>query len=627
MTLHQKQVQVLKLFEFLNEVAYHRDAPHDERLKHVGTLSPKSIFSCFHPVHLAEARRLVEVYLAAKDFDDFIHLASQAKEIVNATLFAFATEVAVLHREDCKGLSVPPIQEVFPDKFINAVTLNKAYFDAYSRTAADDRPLIEEEIHVGNVLDPEYKLAYFREDVGANAHHWHWHVVYPSIWDPKVLGKKKDRRGELFYYMHQQMCARYDCERLSNGLHRMIPFHNFHEFLEGYAPHLWHQSSGSYYAFRPEEMAMSDMKDVDVQDMERWRERILDAIDIGHAINHDGKEILLDEEHGTDILGSIIESNAETINLPFYGSLHNWGHVMMAYIHDADGRFQETPGVMTDTATSLRDPIFYRYHRFIDNMFQEYKSTLPTYTHEQLNFPEVEVTGVTVTARTDDVINTFNREAELVVTHAQHIGKGPVKVRYEHLDHESFSYAIDALNNGNAVKRATVRIFLAPKYDELGNEIPIDDQRRLFIELDKFTATLQPGKNTVVRSSVDSSVTLSQQHTFEELEKGEGLDESRTEFCSCGWPQHLLVPKGDIKGMEFHLFVMLTDREKDKVSDGDSHKALCTDAVSYCGARDEKYPDKKAMGFPFDRKIPAANHKEFLTSNMYLKEVTIRYIP
>ncbi|XP_067128110.1 hemocyanin A chain-like [Centruroides vittatus] len=629
MSLHQKQVRVLELFERLNYIVRKQHPVPDPRLKDVvGILPVGAVFSCFYPPHLNEARRLCEVYLAAKDFDDFIDLAKNARQFVNETLFAFATEVAILHREDCKGLSVPPVQEVFVDKFINAVTLNQAYIQALTRTAADETPIIVNLKESGNVLDPEYKLAYFREDIGANAHHWHWHIVYPSIWDPKVFGKKKDRRGELFYYMHQQMCARYDCERLSNDLNRMVPFHNFKEFLEGYDPHLAHLASGRYYAFRPEEMAMSDMKEVDVQDMERWRERILDAIHLGHVHDTHGKEVPLDDEHGADLLGSLIESNAESINPLFYGSLHNWGHVMMAHIHDPDGKFLETPGVMTDTATSLRDPIFYRYHRFIDNMFQEYKAHLPTYSKEQLNFPDVSIVGVTVNARTNDVINTFMKEDELELSHSINVGRqGSVKVRYQHLDHESYSYTIDTVNNGSTAKKATVRIFLAPKYDELGNEIHIDTQRRLFIELDKFTAEIKPGKNTIVRSSVDSSVTLAHQYTFEELEKGEGLDDNRTEFCSCGWPQHLLVPKGNIKGMVFHLFVMLTDFEHDKVGDGLSSRALCADAVSYCGAKDEKYPDKRSMGFPFDRDIPAHNHEEFLTSNMALKEITIRFIP
>lgn len=40
---------------------------------------------------------------------------------------------------------------------------------------------------------------------------------------------------------------------------------------------------------------------------------------------------------------------------------------------------------MSDTSTSLRDPIFYRYHRFIDNIFQEYKATLPVYEQKDVS--------------------------------------------------------------------------------------------------------------------------------------------------------------------------------------------------------------------------------------------------
>lgn len=58
--------------------------------------------------------------------------------------------------------------------------------------------------HTMNVTNPEERLTFFREDIGVNSHHFHWHVVYPpngilrSMYD-------KDRRGELFYYMHHQM--------------------------------------------------------------------------------------------------------------------------------------------------------------------------------------------------------------------------------------------------------------------------------------------------------------------------------------------------------------------------------------------------------------------------------------
>lgn len=40
---------------------------------------------------------------------------------------------------------------------------------------------------------------------------------------------------------------------------------------------------------------------------------------------------------------------------------------------------------MGDTATAMRDPIFYRWHAFIDDLFQEHKNTLPRYTEDQVS--------------------------------------------------------------------------------------------------------------------------------------------------------------------------------------------------------------------------------------------------
>jgi tyrosinase len=55
-------------------------------------------------------------------------------------------------------------------------------------------------------LEVEHRLWYFREDLGVNLHHWHWHLVYPFE-SERNRGQivDKDRRGELFYYMHQQV--------------------------------------------------------------------------------------------------------------------------------------------------------------------------------------------------------------------------------------------------------------------------------------------------------------------------------------------------------------------------------------------------------------------------------------
>ncbi|MEA2704754.1 MAG: hypothetical protein QOD63_2699, partial [Actinomycetota bacterium] len=70
---------------------------------------------------------------------------------------------------------------------------------------------------------PEDELEFWREDPLLNEHHEHWHLVYPMRGRPSPDGPPDigDRHGELFAYMHEQMLARYDAERLGVGLPRV----------------------------------------------------------------------------------------------------------------------------------------------------------------------------------------------------------------------------------------------------------------------------------------------------------------------------------------------------------------------------------------------------------------------
>lgn len=50
-------------------------------------------------------------------------------------------------------------------------------------------------------------------------------------------------------------------------------------------------------------------------------------------------------------------------------------------------------------------------------------------------------------------------------------------------------------------------------------------------------------------------------------------------------------------------------------------------AASFCGLRDNEYPDKRSMGFPFDRmpRDGVNTLAEFLTPNMYATDTTIKF--
>lgn len=130
-------------------------------------------------------------------------------------------------------------------------------------------------------------FTFFREDIGVNAHHWHWHLVYSLSGPVSVLNK--DRRGELFYYMHQQMLARYNCTRLAHNCRTVQPLSNLREPLKnGYYPNLTTLTSSRTIPPRQYATQLKDLTrnpSLKVGNLELWRNRLTEAIDLGYAVD------------------------------------------------------------------------------------------------------------------------------------------------------------------------------------------------------------------------------------------------------------------------------------------------------------------------------------------------------
>lgn len=80
---------------------------------------------------------------------------------------------------------------------------------------------------------------------------------------------------------------------------------------------------------------------------------------------------------------------------------------------------------------------------------------------------------------------------------------------------------------------------------------------------------VNPGMNTIRRRSEESSVTIPFERTFRNVDANRPLvgaaDELEFNFCGCGWPQHMLIPKGKPEGLTCQLFVMISNYEDDRV--------------------------------------------------------------
>jgi tyrosinase len=203
-------------------------------------------------------------------------------------------------------------------------------------------------------------VAYFREDMLANEHHQHWHLVYLA--DTDAQPREKERQGELFLYMHEQMLARYDTERLAAGQARVVALEPTKPLHEGYDPH-W---PGNGYVAR---LADASLVADQGTDLDARTKAFLKAVDDGTferlAASGTGSFRATGPQPGLDLLGSTIEAHGDGDgDGDFSGyAVHNKGHMDIASIDAPAPPY----GVMADTATAIRDPIFWQWHRLIDD--------------------------------------------------------------------------------------------------------------------------------------------------------------------------------------------------------------------------------------------------------------------
>nr|BAA08272.1 pro-phenol oxidase A1 [Drosophila melanogaster] len=614
------------------------NVPSLEFTKKIGL---KNQFSLFNNRHREIASELITLFMSAPNLRQFVSLSVYTKDRVNPVLFQYAYAVAVAHRPDTREVPITNISQIFPSNFVEPSAFRDARQEASVIGESGARVHVDiPQNYTASDREDEQRLAYFREDIGVNSHHWHWHLVYPTTGPTEVVNK--DRRGELFYYMHHQILARYNVERFCNNLKKVQPLNNLRvEVPEGYFPKILSSTNNRTYPARVTNQKLRDVDRhdgrVEISDVERWRDRVLAAIDQGYVEDSSGNRIPLDEVRGIDILGNMIEASPVlSINYNFYGNLHNEGHNIISFAHDPDYRHLEDFGVMGDVTTAMRDPIFYRWHGFIDTVFNKFKTRLNPYNAGELNFDGITVDYI------EAKIGKSNTKANTLLTYWQKssadlaagLDFGPTTDRnifasFTHLQNAPFTYTFNVTNNG-ARRTGTCRIFICPKVDERNQALNLEEQRLLAIEMDKFTVDLVPGENTIRRQSTESSVAIPFERSFRPVGadyQPKAADElARFKFCGCGWPQHLLLPKGNAQGMLFDLFVMISDYSQDSVEQPKTPNDACSTAYSFCGLKDKLYPDRRTMGYPFDRRLPNANLTELVGAFGNMAKTDLRIV-
>ncbi|OXA56730.1 Hemocyanin A chain [Folsomia candida] len=407
--------------------------------------------------------------------------------------------------------------------------------------------------------------------------------------------------------------ARYHAERLAHGLPPVLPLNLQRGTIlrEPYNSHLTDTNSGRNWTPRPPNVPIQDTMSNAIPDAPFFVSvdnrtinlgRILESIALRTLLSAFQGQVPIDNVQGIDLLGDVIEASAYSLNPEYYGyyGVHNTGHVLISLVLDPVQELGLPPGVMGDTATG----------------------------DWPLVFDGVEVLNVKVVAPglPANSLETFWSERQFDLSRGLDFNRtavqGPILTWYEYcgaydiwiIDSSRFPVSIhcdlntiflqNILQDSQRARRATFRIYLAPRFDEKGRRYVLEEQRRRFFILDKFTVALNPGMNKVVRNSADSLLTIDFPQSYRELQTDVA---NQTPDCGCGWPHHLLIPKGTPTGMAFDLFVMATDARLDAVPQS-GRGSVCRSAPIYCGIVGERYPDARPMGYRFDRPIYSNNN-------------------
>jgi len=610
------------------------------------------MFTIMHGDHYEMAHKLVTIFMLAKDYETFKFTALWARFHVNKQLFVYSFSVACLHRKDLEGIVLPPIYEIYPHYFFTAETLQKA--QSYKLHGFHNVKKVENIYQVvipsnytgkyGHLND-ENLLAYFNEDIGLNAFYYYFNLDYP-FWAKGGDDRKLDNdyRGAMYLFIHWQLLARYNLERLSHDLGFVQEFNYYENIETGYDSGLRYYN-GVHFPARDNNYVMYTPQNYDYAErLNVIEHRLYDVMDTERVYMEDHKyfDIPSDDKWSVknfDILGNLLQGNKDSLHENYYGSYDLY---LRNIINDgiAYGKFEnDLPGPLMHYETSLRDPVFFEMYQKLLKYYWYYAEQLDSYTKDELHFDGVKIENVEI-----DKLVTFYDKFDADITNAvdveiydeskstdfQKFGRVAhynghdfvIKARQHRLNHLPFNFKL-AVNSDKAQK-ASVKVFIGPKYDADGHKIYLKDNYQNFFELDHFVVDLVSGKNAISRSSDQFSWYVNDRTSYFELYQKLmlALNTDPQKFpldmseAHCGFPQRLMLPRGKKGGMPFQFYFIVFPYHAPKTAQFTGFDPTISCGVG-SGAR---YIDSTPFGYPFDRPIEA---KYFHYDNMYFYDTVI----
>lgn len=292
-------------------------------------------------------------------------------------------------------------------------------------------------------------------------------------------------RGHIYYYLHQQLLAHYNLQRLSNGLGPIEEFH-FDHIETPYHPHLRH-INGLEYPGRSDDVNLNLHHESLVKNVRVLEHRILEAIDQGHVVTPQAAFLSLYQPQGLNILGEMIEGTGRSVNPRYYGSFQAAARQLLGLTPAFNNIWDYTPSALDSYETSVRDPAFYQLYKRVINIFLRYQDSLPAYQYNDIILPGVKIEKIMfpelLTYWEPYMVDIDNSIVQPVNKIEQENLK--IKAQIPRLNHKPYEYQI-VVNSDKSIHNAVVRVYLGPKVDYDGKLVHMNTHRHYFVELDQF---------------------------------------------------------------------------------------------------------------------------------------------
>lgn len=100
--------------------------------------------------------------------------------------------------------------------------------------------------------------------------------------------------------------------------------------------------------------------------------RISTAIDLGYVVDAYGNHVKLYTKQGLNVLGNIVQGNADSVNVQLYGKLDLLMRKVLGFGYESNVKCQVVPSALQMWSTSLRDPVFFSIYKTIVDYYHKY---------------------------------------------------------------------------------------------------------------------------------------------------------------------------------------------------------------------------------------------------------------